>query len=42
MNSAQLERDRLQAILRSSEFNLQDTTTVTEKVSKNQYEHAEF
>jgi len=33
MNSAQLERDRLQAILRSSEFNLQDTTTVTEKVS---------
>ena len=34
MNSAQLERDRLQAILRSSEFNLQDTTTVTEKVSR--------
>jgi len=34
MNSAQLERDRLQAILRSSEFNLQQTTTVTDEVSK--------
>jgi Type II secretion system (T2SS), protein M subtype b len=34
MNSAQLERDRLQAILRSSEFNLQQTTTVTDEVNK--------
>jgi hypothetical protein len=34
LNTLQLERDRLQAMLRSSELNLRETTTVTDEVTK--------